>query len=213
VLDGRCAGAVHVDDRTLSTLGHGHLVARPLDGTILRGEPSGALWLMNGGRRAATTAGDGAVQIEDVAVARFPLALPPVVTLPPPPTRPAPVTPASEPPRKRFDPRFDWTYAKTGSRTALSLTISGLPAGSRVAVKCRGKGCPFRSRRFKPKHGRLVLRALRRHLLAPRAVVIVTATGPQGQRKITTFTMRGGTAAPRHVTRCAASRSGRLRAC
>jgi hypothetical protein len=43
--------------------------------------------------------------------------------------------------------------------------------------------------------------------------VIVTATGPQGQRKITTFTMRGGTAAPRHVTRCAASRSSRLRAC
>jgi hypothetical protein len=211
-LDGHCGGAVHVDSGTLTALGRGHLRTVPLDGTVLRGEPSGALWLINGGRRAATTEGDGAVQLEDAAIARFPLALPPVGA-PPPPTRPAPVTPTSEPARKPFDPRFDWTYAKIRGRTLLSLTISRLPNGSRVGVKCRGKGCPFRSRSFKPKHRKLALRALRGHRLAPGAVLTITATGPQGQRKVVTLKMRGGKAGPRHVTRCAATRSARLRSC
>jgi hypothetical protein len=143
---------------------------------------------------------------------------PPVITPPPPvitPPAPAPPVVAPPKPRRAFDPRFNWSYIKSRGRTTFtSLSIARLPAGSRVTVKCTGGGCPFGSRRVRPRHGRVQLRALlRRSALAPGAVLRLTATSASGQRKIVTLTLRGGLAGPRRSTRCGAAGARRLRSC
>jgi hypothetical protein len=50
-----------------------HVRRAPADGTVLRGLPSGQLWRVSSGRRTATVAANGAIDLTDAAVATLPL--------------------------------------------------------------------------------------------------------------------------------------------
>jgi hypothetical protein len=108
--------------------------------------------------------------------------------------------------RNSFRTRRSWTQF-------LRLSVSNLPAGSRVEVSCRGgRGCPFERRKFGARRGKVSLvKALKGRRLAAGTRLTVRAIGPGGEQKVVTFTMRRGKA-PRQTVRCAAA-GGRLGRC
>lgn len=67
----------NVDDASIDNRGQGvpwdHLRSVPLDGTLLRGLPSGKRWLINGGRRTASAATSGGIGVDDIAINAIPL--------------------------------------------------------------------------------------------------------------------------------------------
>jgi hypothetical protein len=78
------------------------------------------------------------------------------------------------------------------------------PGGSRIEVRCRGRGCPFRRiGKTAARMSRLVsVRRLRGRLLRPRAVVQVWVTKPEALGKYTRFRIRRGKP-PSRADRCA----------
>jgi hypothetical protein len=78
------------------------------------------------------------------------------------------------------------------------------PGGSRIEVRCRGRGCPFRRiAKTTARMSRLVsVRRLRGRLLRPRAVVQVWVTKPEALGKYTRFRIRRGRP-PSRADRCA----------
>jgi hypothetical protein len=108
----------------------------------------------------------------------------------------------------------DNLYKIIGGRTALTkLVVRGLPAGSKVSVRCTGRGCRFKRRAIKVRNGKaLATPVVRRMRLRPGAVLRVTATNTAGARKVVTFRMRSKNRIPVVTKRCAAA-GGKLGHC
>lgn len=83
-----------------------------------------------------------------------------------------------------------------------ALRIRRLPAGSRVRLRCRGKGCPFKRRKVSVAKGTAnLLPPLRRAKLRPRTVVEIRVTAPESIGRVISLRVRQGKA-PRKRTRC-----------
>jgi hypothetical protein len=180
-LDG-CPGAVPIDDGTIAGLGGGRLLAVPRDGTVLRGQPSGQKWEIIGGKRRQTFANvTGIIDVDDGAIAAIPVdstqVAVPVLT----PT---------------FAPLITGRYNLKSHRTRFTaLSVRNLPTGAKVVITCKGgkrKGCPYKKKTYKKAtKGRIdAIKSFRRARLRARAVVTVTVTAANGERKITKWTMR-----------------------
>jgi hypothetical protein len=215
---GGCAGAVAVDASTIAGLGNGRLRAVPSDGTVLRGLPSQRRWEIVGGNRRETFINVPGVDVDDDALAAFPIETPPAVEpTPAPAPAPAPApTPVSTPkPEPAFAPTIASGYVAQNGRTRFTaLNVRELPAGSRVDVTCRGKGCPYKSKRYKPrKNGRVDLaKDFRRARLRSGAVLTIRATAPNGAVKLMRFTMRAANKLPVRKRQCALP-AGKLKSC
>jgi surface antigen len=68
-------GIVEMDAWDLDNTGdvHAHLNAKPVNGTLVRGMPSQSYWTFASGYRVAKSAGTGAVAVDDVGLASFPV--------------------------------------------------------------------------------------------------------------------------------------------
>jgi hypothetical protein len=204
---GGCPGAVAVDPGTISGLGGGRLLAVPKDGTVLRGLPSNTLWEIVNGQRRQTFINVAGIDVDDGAIAAIPLAAvvqpaaPPAIVTPPPA---APVP---------FSPTLSSAYKVKGRKVRFSSRrVRDVPAGATVVIACRGRGCPFKTKRYKPRKGRVdATRDFRHAKLANKAFMIVTVAGANGARKVLTFRFRGGKL-PVRTLRCA-SPGGRLKTC
>jgi hypothetical protein len=96
-------------------------------------------------------------------------------------------------------------WAVSGGKTrVLQLVVHGIsPGNATVEVTCAGRGCPFRDRRFKPRHGKVVLtRTFRRPLRANAQIAIITTSPGEVGRYIVFATRR--TNIPTVHTACAA---------
>jgi uncharacterized protein (TIGR03437 family) len=127
---------------------------------------------------------------------------PPPAPPPPPPAPPPPPPPAALP--APFDPIVRNSFRTRGRFTRfLALSVSRLPAGSRVELACGGRSCPFKRRRFRARNGRVALRpALKRRRLRAGVRLEVRAIGPNGELKIVRFYLRRDKS-PRKRVRCA----------
>lgn len=87
--------------------------------------------------------------------------------------------------RGRVAATMSWTFYFTPTYTrVVGLALAGLPAGGSVEVDCRGSGCPFAIRRWRPAGQRLdLIRALARHRLGPgaRLTVLIEHRGYVGK--------------------------------
>lgn len=103
---------------------------------------------------------------------------------------------------------IEHNWSVTGSRTRVStLTISHVsPPNASVVVVCAGGGCPFRSRSFALKGGKVALaRVFKRQLRAgARVDVVVAAPGTVG--RLVSFAVRRGRI-PAVTAACASSGS------
>ena len=124
-----------------------------------------------------------------------------------------PGPPAPPPPAPPFDPRISSGFDYKGPRTTFKvLALRSLPKGSKVVVTCKGRGCKFKRRAIATSGSKLnVLKKLRRIVLRSGAVLQLTITGPQGQRKVATWKVRTGKS-PALTYRCAAP-GGKLGRC
>jgi large repetitive protein len=52
------------------------------------------------------------------------------------------------------------------------LTLSGIPAGAKVKIRCHGHGCPFKSKSVRPKNGSISLASLFKHKKLGKGVTI-----------------------------------------
>jgi len=91
--------------------------------------------------------------------------------------------------------RVEGSWAATATATRVrALSLTGLPPGAQVRMRCRGRGCPFR-RRTLPTGGarRLSLgRRLRNVRLRPGAVLEIVVSAPGRAPTMVRFTMRRG---------------------
>jgi hypothetical protein len=211
---GGCAGAVTVDRVTITGLGDGRLRAVPSDGTVLRGLPSQRRWEIVGGQRRETFVNVPGIDVDDDALAAFPIEAPPVA-VPAPAPAPGPIQLPTSAPTPAFAPVIASGYVTLKGRTRFTaLNVRDLPSGSRVDVTCRGKGCPYKSKRYKPrKNGRVDLaKDFRRAQLRSGAVLTVRATAANGAVKLMRFTMRAGNKLPVRKRQCALA-AGKLKSC
>lgn len=107
--------------------------------------------------------------------------------------------------------RIKNTFAVRASRRYTrftSLTVSGAPRGSRVALRCRGRGCPFRRTSVKLASSRTVRfsKRLKRARLRPRARLTVQVTKPGFVGWVRTYTIRSSKL-PSRKTYCLAPES------
>ncbi len=107
-----------------------------------------------------------------------------------------------------------WVMTYTRSYTEVQrLVVEQLPASARVAVRCSGAGCPFRSRRFSPPRRTLSLTFLfKASKLGPGSTVRVEITAGADIGKVLVFTMRSDQP-PRLAERCLAPGSSTPIAC
>lgn len=91
-----------------------------------------------------------------------------------------------------------------------ALTISA-PAGARVEVRCRGRGCPRRRVVRKRRAGATAMRAFQRRF-APNTVLEIRVTGSGRIGKYVRFRIRGG-GAPARTDACLLPSSGRPTRC
>jgi len=121
---------------------------------------------------------------------------------PPPPAPGPPAAPAAAP--SQFLPTIRNSFRTRGPFTRfLLLSVRGLPAGSRVVLTCRGRGCPLKRRRIAPRSGKAaLLPALKGRRLRAGSRLEVRVVGPRGELKILRFKMRRGRP-PRKTLRCA----------
>jgi hypothetical protein len=93
-------------------------------------------------------------------------------------------------------------YYTTSSTTISKLAIERLPAAAQVAIDCKGGGCPFALRVFKPRAGQLVVTdPFAGRSLTPGAVVEFVITAPNSIGKVVIVTIQGG-ARPTKAERC-----------
>jgi hypothetical protein len=57
---------------------------------------------------------------------------------------------------------YTWAFAGASS-VARELTVTRVPHGGKVTVTCHGRGCPFQTRTFAPRRGRVVLAPAFKH--------------------------------------------------
>lgn len=82
-----------------------------------------------------------------------------------------------------------------------SLKLSGLPSGAAIKVKCRGHGCPFRSRALHPHGTSMSLASLFKHKKLRKGVSIeIDVTAPGAAKQVFKLTTRAQRK-PRLVTR------------
>jgi hypothetical protein len=109
----------------------------------------------------------------------------PVAAPPPPPPPPAKVD---------SDVRFNWVANRRWTRNT-ALSVSGVPEGAAVELRCRGRGCPAKRRSIAVKAGRAdVHRTLRRSHLRPGATLELRVTRADMVGKVLRFTIRRGRA-------------------
>ena len=71
------------------------------------------------------------------------------------------------------------------------LVVTGLPAGARVTLRCKGHGCPFRHRTFKARHGKVDLsKVFKGRKLRKGAKVEIDVAIPGGQKQVFKLTTR-----------------------
>jgi hypothetical protein len=98
---------------------------------------------------------------------------------------------------------YTWSFSAQ-STTAQSLTVRGLRSSYRVAVICRGGGCPFSQKGVKAKGGGAAITPLLAHAkLAPHTVVEVVVSAPNSVSQVEEFVIRAG-AAPTAEALCEA---------
>ena len=80
-----------------------------------------------------------------------------------------------------------------GSTTFTGLVVPHVPRGGKVTVICHGGGCPFSTRVFAPRHGRVSLtRFFEHNPLRPGATLQLRITAANRVGKVETFVIRGG---------------------
>jgi len=107
---------------------------------------------------------------------------------------PAPgVTPPSlSPAPPRLAAHLSVRWRRVGQTTRVRrFTITRLPAGAKVRVACAGRGCPFRHRTFRSRHGKVDLRnALRRARLRKHATLTLTISAAGRTAQVVRYTAR-----------------------
>ncbi len=150
----------------------------------------------------------------------------PIVVPPPPPlVSPSPSLPSPPPPpdegrtvavqRIGASVSNRWRVYRRYTQI-LELEAQDVPAGARVHVRCRGRGCPFRTRtRFAGQETREVVlhRFFGRSRLRPGAVVEVWITRPGAIGKVTRYSVRRNARLPRRQILCVSPGAARPRAC
>jgi 6-phosphogluconolactonase len=99
---------------------------------------------------------------------------------------------------------FVWNDLPCGSCSTMvtQLTLTGLPMRARVEVSCRGGGCPFRVRSYRPHGPSLALGSLFRDTrLSTGATVEVLVTAPDHVGEAIFYTVRRGSS-PTTTSRC-----------
>ncbi|HEX8206855.1 MAG TPA: hypothetical protein VF587_12415 [Solirubrobacteraceae bacterium] len=112
-----------------------------------------------------------------------PIVMPPPVVLPPPP-----VERVSAVVRARWRARRRFTRVR-------ALSVRRVAEREQLQLRCRGRGCPFRSRRIRRRAGATsvsLTRRFARRRLRPRTVVEVRITRAGAIGKVVRFTMRRG---------------------
>ena len=102
-----------------------------------------------------------------------------------------------------------------GALTSIStLRLRRVPGGSTIAIRCAGRGCPFRRSRVKVRSGRSRTVALRRLQRRMRAGTVVVITVRKGNTlgKYIRLRFRSGLA-PARVDRCVAPKSSKPLKC
>jgi Ca2+-binding RTX toxin-like protein len=100
-----------------------------------------------------------------------------------------------------------------GARTRVAkLTVEKLPAKSRVEVRCRGGGCPFKKKSFKPKKKKVVLTGRFHRSLSPGAVLEVRVLVSGSIGKVRRTTIRANRA-PKRQDLCLRPKASRATTC
>jgi hypothetical protein len=95
-------------------------------------------------------------------------------------------------PRVGASLRYLWGFGTTAS-TVDRLTVSAIPSGAHVEVICHGGGCPFATRSFKPRHGRVALAsAFKGSHLHVRATLELEIARAGSVAQVEIFTIRSG---------------------
>jgi hypothetical protein len=96
--------------------------------------------------------------------------------------------------RLHISPAFTWSFSPSYT-TALELSVAPLPAHAKVAVLCRGGGCPFSRRSLTSKRRKLDLEPLLKGKhLRPGALLTLQITVPGDVGEVVTFSINSGRA-------------------
>jgi hypothetical protein len=89
--------------------------------------------------------------------------------------------------------RLSTRFGHKGKRTLVKkLAITDIPAGSAISVKCKGPGCPFKTRSFTAKNATLDLSKLfKGRKLKKGAALEIDVLPPGGTQQVFRLTMRG----------------------
>jgi Ca2+-binding RTX toxin-like protein len=100
--------------------------------------------------------------------------------------------PAADPGAQRIRSRVDDRWLVYARYTKVArLVVRDVPAGARVTLRCRGKGCGFRSKTAAARRGRASLTKLfKGRRLKPGAVAEVRVTAPGKIGSVVRFTVR-----------------------
>jgi hypothetical protein len=101
-----------------------------------------------------------------------------------------------------LSPSYTWAFSRSSSY-AIELTVTHLPKGSKVVLRCHGHGCPFAKKTFSaPKNGKLVLApVLKKRHLSPHSSVTIQITAPNEVGEVIVFTIVSGKS-PTETFRC-----------
>jgi CSLREA domain-containing protein len=87
---------------------------------------------------------------------------------------------------------YTWAFAGASS-VARELTVTRVPHGGKVAVTCHGRGCPFQTRTFAPRRGRVVLApAFKHNPLHAGTTLEVKVIAANQVGEVETFEIRSG---------------------
>jgi Tol biopolymer transport system component len=183
------------------------------DGTRIAFEREGDIFTMNrdgtGLSRLTTASG---VDINPDWQPLHPPPPPAATAAPGPPPAPrsqpsgcvAPPCPTRRPGRIRSPIQTLWATYRSSAQV-LRMDVRSVPAGTTVQVRCRGRGCPFKSKtkRVRRRAARVALhRLFGRSRLRAGTVVEVRVTRPGTVGKVNRYTIRSGRKLPRNAFLC-----------
>ena len=133
----------------------------------------------------------------------------------PGPAGPGPVDPGGPLPPARVDARVlaRWGLGRAAT-VILQLDVRDVPAGGKVALRCKGEGCPFSRRPAKVERG--VAKAGKHFAgarLAPGTRLQVRVTAPGMTGKVVRYTFRAKRRLPVSKVSCLAPGASRPSAC
>jgi hypothetical protein len=96
-------------------------------------------------------------------------------------------------PRKAVG-NVDFTFRKVGrnGRKVIRMVVTGVPAKGTVAIRCRGRGCAFKSKTVKGRGTLSLTKQFRGRTLRPVTVIMVRIGGPNRIAKEISFKIRKG---------------------